>query len=156
MIITPELYHPALNTTFVGVEHPISTHDSHIHSFRGIKYASVPARFRQSKLFTSYRPVTDASRDGSVVSMLYRIYLRAYSVFIRPICPQQKYKTLEEEMFGLSPDETPTQYFKQNEFECLNLNITCPAGMNNQSRLPVMLWIHGFVVPLELVLTLSC
>jgi len=46
-------------------------------------------------------------------------------------------------MFGLSPDESPTQTFKQNEFECLNLTITCPAGLNSQSRLPVMLWIHG-------------
>ena len=30
-------------------------------------------------------------------------------------------------MFGLSPDESPTQTFKQNEFECLNLTVTVPA-----------------------------
>jgi carboxylesterase type B len=33
--------------------------------------------------------------------------------------------------------------FKQDEFECLNLNITCPADHHSESRLPVMVWIHG-------------
>jgi carboxylesterase type B len=46
-------------------------------------------------------------------------------------------------MFGCSADDLPNQIFKQNEFECLNLNITSPAGLSNESRLPVMVWIHG-------------
>lgn len=48
----------------------------------------------------------------------------------------------------------PVQAFKQDEFECLNLNIVCPAGLTSQSKVPVMLWIHGFVLLLfNLVLT---
>ncbi|KAK7464632.1 hypothetical protein VKT23_005840 [Stygiomarasmius scandens] len=35
------------------------------------------------------------------------------------------------------------QVFKHNEFECLNLNITCPAGLNSHSHIPVMVWVHG-------------
>ncbi|KAF8271813.1 Alpha/Beta hydrolase protein [Lactarius quietus] len=32
---------------------------------------------------------------------------------------------------------------KQIESECLNLNITCPGGITRESRLPVMVWVHG-------------
>lgn len=53
---------------------------------------------------------------------------------------------MEETLFGISPQEIPQQELKQDEFECLNLNITCPAGLTPLSRLPVMLWIHGLVV----------
>jgi hypothetical protein len=38
----------------------------------------------------------------------------------------------------------PYQDLKQDEFECLNLNITCPSDFNQFSRLPVMLWVHGY------------
>ena len=53
---------------------------------------------------------------------------------------------MEETLFGISQQEIPQQDLKQDEFECLNLNITCPAGLTPQCRLPVMLWIHGLVV----------
>lgn len=53
---------------------------------------------------------------------------------------------MEETLFGISPQEIPQQDLRQDEFECLNLNITCPAGLTPLSRLPVMLWIHGLVV----------
>jgi hypothetical protein len=53
---------------------------------------------------------------------------------------------MEETLFGISQQEIPQQHLKQDEFECLNLNITCPAGLPPLSRLPVMLWIHGLVV----------
>jgi carboxylesterase type B len=51
--------------------------------------------------------------------------------------------SLEETMFGLNDDDIPKQNLKQNEFECLNLNITCPGGLTPQSHLPVMVWVHG-------------
>lgn len=63
----------------------------------------------------------------------------------RPICPQPKGKTNEEELFALTNDEISAQNLKQIESECLNLNITCPGGLTRESRLPVMVWIHGFV-----------
>lgn len=124
--VVPEVHHVSLDTIFQGIEHPKSTPEYPIHQYRGIKYASVPARFRPSKLFASYPPVTDATKYG-------------------PICPQMKnMKSFEEIMFGLTEDEIPQQpLFKQNEFECLNLNITCPGGLTPRSNLPVMVWIHG-------------
>lgn len=63
-----------------------------------------------------------------------------------PICPQGKLaKSMEEILFGIPQQDIPHQDLRQDEFECLNLNITCPAGLTIHSRLPVMLWIHGFV-----------
>ncbi|PSS15396.1 hypothetical protein PHLCEN_2v3272 [Hermanssonia centrifuga] len=61
----------------------------------------------------------------------------------RPICPQVNYKAHEEELFGLTEDSAPVQTFKQHEFECLNLNITCPANATPGSNYPVMFFIHG-------------
>ncbi|THU88903.1 alpha/beta-hydrolase [Dendrothele bispora CBS 962.96] len=123
--LVPEVHHVALDTTFRGVEHPLSASDAPIHQYRGIKYASVPARFRPSKLFSSYPPLVDATKYG-------------------PICPQVKnMKNFEETLFGLAEDDFPTEVFKHNEFECLNLNITCPAGLNSHSHIPVMVWVHG-------------
>ena len=52
----PELYHGLLQTTFRGVEHDVSTPDAPIQQFRGIKFASIPARFRQSKLHIAMMP----------------------------------------------------------------------------------------------------
>ena len=60
-----------------------------------------------------------------------------------PVCPQPNDKGYEEELFGLTEDVVPQQTLKQNEFECLNLNITCPADALPGSRLPVMFYIHG-------------
>ncbi|KAJ7598572.1 Alpha/Beta hydrolase protein [Mycena floridula] len=115
-------HHSSLETTFHGVIHGISSPEVPILQYRGIKYAYIPARFCQSKLFTSYPVETDATKYG-------------------PICPQLKSsKTAEETLFGLDDADIPKQNLKQNELECLNLNITCPAGL---SRLPVMVWIHG-------------
>ncbi|KIP10837.1 hypothetical protein PHLGIDRAFT_65050 [Phlebiopsis gigantea 11061_1 CR5-6] len=120
----PVVLHEKLHTTFSGVVHPISTQEATVHQYLGIKYASVPARFRQSKLHTVYPPVTDATRYG-------------------PVCPQHNVKGYEEELFGLPEDVIPQQTLNQNEFECLNLNITCPANALPGSRLPVMFYIHG-------------
>lgn len=121
----PKLRHLGLETTFCGIEHCISSTTSPIYQFLGIKYATIPARFRQSHLCSSYPVITDASHHG-------------------PICPQNKpSKSIEETLFGISQQEIPQQHLKQDEFECLNLNITCPAGLTSRSRLPVMLWIHG-------------
>jgi carboxylesterase type B len=70
-------------------------------------------------------------------------FLQCAEVMFSPICPQPDQKCLEEELIGLAESDTPRQVFKQDEFECLNLNITCPAGHHSESRLPVMVWIHG-------------
>ncbi|KIJ14562.1 hypothetical protein PAXINDRAFT_78894 [Paxillus involutus ATCC 200175] len=118
------LYHPTLGTTFKGIEHAISAPQLSVHQFRGIKYATIPARFRQSHLVTSYPSLVDATKNG-------------------PICPQTNQRSLEEELIGLSDTDIPRQVLLQDEFECLSLNITCPPGQNSESRLPVMVWVHG-------------
>src|SRR5258705_11714555 len=65
---------------------------------------------------------------------------------LRPICPQiRKLRTAEELLFGIPLVEFPVQELKQDEFGCLNLNITCPAGLTPDSNVPVMLWVHGCV-----------
>ena len=66
----PTLYHYSLETTFRGIEHPLSNPEAPIHQYLGIKYASVPARFRQSVLFRSYPPTVDASKHGCIIFFL--------------------------------------------------------------------------------------
>jgi hypothetical protein len=65
-VYQPVVRHTTLKTTFTGLQHTLSTAETPIHQYRGIKYATIPARFRQSKLFTSYRFFTDATRYGYV------------------------------------------------------------------------------------------
>ena len=60
----PLVLHDVLETTFTGVLHPISTAEAPVHQYRGIKYATIPARFRQSRLHTTYPPRTDATHFG--------------------------------------------------------------------------------------------
>ena len=62
-----------------------------------------------------------------------------------PICPQLRNVSLESELLGIVENELPKQFLAQNEFECLNLNITRPANADKNARLPVMVWVHGFV-----------
>lgn len=140
----PKLHHVALDTTFCGINHSTSTLDTPIHQYLGIKYASIPARFRQSKLFNSYPAITDASNHGYVVYHRNTRHWGLRCCFLRPICPQsQECKITEEILFGIKRADVPFQDLKHDELQCLNLNITCPAGLTAHSRLPVMVWIHG-------------
>ncbi|KZS97202.1 alpha/beta-hydrolase [Sistotremastrum niveocremeum HHB9708] len=120
----PYVRHRVLGTTFIGIRHPASTSSCKIDSFRGIKYASIPARFTKSVLQTEYPSRVDATHHG-------------------PIAPQVKYRGVEKRLFGLEEHQFPPQHFHQDEFECLSLNITAPANIQPQVRLPVMVWIHG-------------
>ena len=149
----PKLHHAVLDTTFCGINHLASTPHTSIHQYLGIKYASIPARFRQSKLFNTYPAITLASKNGCGSRFAHFSYTHILKqvVFIfifspRPICPQSREcKIIEEMLFGLDRADIPSQSLKHDEFECLNLNITCPAGLTLHSRLPVMVWIHGYV-----------
>jgi len=69
---TVELLHPALHTKFVGVEHPASAKGATVHQYRGIKYATVPKRFRRSVLLEKYSNETLATRHGYVVLTPHR------------------------------------------------------------------------------------
>ena len=139
----PVVLHEDLKTTFTGAIHSVSTPEAPIHQYLGIKYASIPARFRQSRLYTHYPPQTDCSRFGCVRSRDAHTGSCPTSPY-RPICPQPQFKSVEEELFNLTEDCIPNQALKQSEFDCLNLNITCPASATPDSHFPVMLWIHGY------------
>ena len=143
-LMEPVVFHEKLHTTFNGTVHPVSTHDAAVHQYLGIKYATVPARFRQSRLCASYPPVTDATQHGYVVFFAVLLLLSNMSSFASPICPQPGYKGYEEELFSLPKDIVPSQDLQQDELQCLNLNITCPATASPTSPIPVMFFIHGY------------
>jgi hypothetical protein len=82
----PTVRHEALDTTFIGVEHALSTPAAPIHQFRGIRYASIPGRWRQSKLFTTYEPGTNATKYGYVPSRSDAI-IAGISSFLQPNMP---------------------------------------------------------------------
>ncbi|KAF1356373.1 Alpha/Beta hydrolase protein [Delphinella strobiligena] len=57
-----------------------------------------------------------------------------------PRCPQNKYDVghlLRAPEGNIFYDES------EDEFKCLNLDVTAPANAGSGDRLPVMLWIHG-------------
>jgi len=120
--MSPSVHCPSLSTTFVGIQHSLSGPECQIHQYRGIKYASIPGRFRRSQLHTLYSRITDAKTHG-------------------PIAPQIKRVRPETSLFRFVREE-PSPLI-QDEFECLNLIITAPGRKHMKGPLPVMVWIHG-------------
>ncbi|KAJ5083398.1 Carboxylesterase type B [Penicillium angulare] len=117
---TPEAVHATLDVTFKG----IARDGEHvpIHQFLGIKYASIPARFEKAvPVEYSVETVVDASKYG-------------------PRCPQVdvdiRHLLRIPEDFTITPEP-------EDEFECLNLEITCPPVSSTSGSLPVLVWIHG-------------
>ncbi|KPI44697.1 Lipase 3 [Cyphellophora attinorum] len=89
--------------------------------FRGIKYASIPERFaapvyeqrvKQTKL--------DATKFG-------------------PRCPQIPVDVRDLMQIPKDLEQWPPEV--DDEFECLNLNITVPEKI--QGKLPVLIWVYG-------------
>jgi carboxylesterase type B len=102
----------------VGVVTVKGTTDGWVGSFRGIPYATIPARWREAKPFdlfdTGNVGVIDATKPG-------------------PMVPQAQNKSTLQ-----CPE------IKQSEFECLNLNVWIPGDRNPAGgRLPVIAWVHG-------------
>lgn len=59
----PQIHHSSLQTTFTGTS---QTNDgTTVNSFRGIPYATIPARFERSQLMQKFdEPAVDATRYG--------------------------------------------------------------------------------------------
>ncbi|KAJ5638601.1 Carboxylesterase type B [Penicillium herquei] len=117
---SPEVHHTALNATFKGIER--NDKGSTVHQFLGIKYASIPARFEKAEPVDQFGgQVVDASKYG-------------------PRCPQMdvdvRHLLRIPEDFIIAPEA-------EDEFECLNLEITCPPISSSSEPLPVLVWIHG-------------
>ncbi|KAJ5647856.1 Carboxylesterasetype B [Penicillium lividum] len=115
-----EVHHASLNATFKGIERNVG--GVPVHQFLGIKYASVPARFERAKPVDIFRgAVVDATKYG-------------------PRCPQAdvdvRHLLRIPEDFVIAPEA-------EDEFECLNLEITCPPVSSTTGPLPVLVWIHG-------------
>ncbi|KAJ5256843.1 Carboxylesterase type B [Penicillium angulare] len=117
---TPEAVHTTLDVTFKGIARDYERVP--LHQFLGIKYASIPARFGKAvPVKYSAGTVVDASKYG-------------------PRCPQVdvdiRHLLRIPEDFTIAPE-------LEDEFECLNLEITCPPVSSTSRSLPVLVWIHG-------------
>lgn len=100
--------------------------DASLAIFRGIPYASVERRWTHSRVQHHLPATFDATKFG-------------------PRCVQREGHVL---VTGGKSDPTPGD----DEFKCLNLNITVPknALLAHESShtgqpLPVLVWIHGYV-----------
>lgn len=94
--------------------------------FRGIPYATVKERWTHSEVLHALQSPFDATDFG-------------------PRCVQQVGQVL---VSGGTNDPTPGD----DEFNCLNLNITVPKEClqqfengHTQSKIPVMFWVSGFL-----------
>ncbi|KAH6684930.1 Alpha/Beta hydrolase protein, partial [Plectosphaerella plurivora] len=100
--------------------------NSEVVQFRGIPFASIPARFRQSVLAKGLpsQPF-DARRPG-------------------PICPQRGHP-FPTYWKGPPPAGYPClPPPPEDEFGCLNLNITAPRiALEHQQKVPVLVFLHG-------------
>ena len=105
------------------------TNDSEVAEFRGIPFASIPARWRRSvKLDKLPSSEFDATKYG-------------------PMAIQRRVgETPEFNIFGpyYSAFQEEDKKRPMSELECLNLNIAVPKdAIGSNRKLPIMLWIHG-------------
>ncbi|KAF6800343.1 carboxylesterase [Colletotrichum sojae] len=108
------LDHETLGSTLVGVEL------SSVVQFRGIPYGKVPARFASPENADRLGSELDCSRFG-------------------PRCPQVPVDV--GHLLRLPPGHgLPKE--PEDEFGCLNLDVTVPRGTFSVG-LPVLVWIHG-------------
>jgi carboxylesterase type B len=96
--------------------------------FRGIPFATIPARFRRSVRIKSLPESTfDATKHG-------------------PYAPQ--HDTNIDAVIALFGEYAKTLWEGQegrtmSEENCLNLNIVTPKEAIRKQKLPVLVWIHG-------------
>ncbi|EAW06758.1 putative carboxylesterase [Aspergillus clavatus NRRL 1] len=115
----PQVSHEKLQAVFTGVRRDVE--GVTVDQYRGIKYADVTARFERAQPVESFQgSAVDATRYG-------------------PRCPQVpvdlRHLLRIPEDFEIAPEA-------EDEFECLNLDITCPSP-STSGPLPVLLWIYG-------------
>ncbi|PYH42293.1 putative carboxylesterase [Aspergillus saccharolyticus JOP 1030-1] len=117
---SPQLHHSGLQATFTGIER--ETNSITVHEFRGIKYASIPARFERAQPLKTFAGATvDATRYG-------------------PRCPQPD---VDVRHLLRIPEDFAIENEPEDEFECLNLTITGPPLDDARGPIPVLLWIYG-------------
>ena len=60
-------FHSLLKTTFHGIHHEKSYSDARVTQYRGVKFASILARWRRAQLFEAYKNHYDATKHGWVL-----------------------------------------------------------------------------------------
>jgi hypothetical protein len=157
-LLSPQLYHPSLKTTFNGVVHPPSTPNAQVHN---IEVSSLPP----------YPPVSDVLSWKKTILRFTMLLVMgtlplalslSISVFntwlnvvtFRAACHQTVFPgKFENLLSGVSPghiQKTGIDFpFVFDEFECLNLNITKSSSTKAGDNLPVMVYIHGYYYSLS-------
>ncbi|KAH6879154.1 Alpha/Beta hydrolase protein [Alternaria rosae] len=125
------LQHPTLQRTLRGISSTSTT------QFRNLKYASIPARYKDSipddRLEVGEDGVFDATQFG-------------------PSCPQLRgaqawdLTLVGDAVLPCSHGQGETE--KMNEFDCLNVIVTVPKNISSDAKsggrgLPVFVWVHG-------------
>lgn len=111
-----KLRHEALKATFAGVDLGACI------QYRGVQYGAVHERFAEPALIDDWKGEDiDCTKWG-------------------PRCPQIKYDVGH---LLRAPEGEIFYNDSEDEFKCLNLDLTVPKGANKDSKLPVMIWIHG-------------
>ncbi|GIK05682.1 hypothetical protein Aspvir_009795 [Aspergillus viridinutans] len=110
-----------LQTRYLG-EVRGKSHDG-VSQFLGIRYATLNDRFADAELIEQREgSIVDASKDGpTALSPSFGCDLE----------------------LGHIQHILPKKELPQSDLNCLNLNITVPAGTTGTSKLPVFLFIHG-------------
>jgi carboxylesterase type B len=123
---TLQLHAPTLGADVIGLR----DEDTGLAIFRGIPFASVTKRWTQSSTHNPLPSPFDATKFG-------------------PRCPQPPHESIIPVAIH-NPDPG------EDEFQCLNLNITIPEETLQRSTsgqvsglLPVMVWVHGYVLRLN-------
>ncbi|KAG2420509.1 hypothetical protein HFD88_000121 [Aspergillus terreus] len=114
-----QVQHDGLSATFNGTQKAVD--GVVIDQFLGIKYADIPARFERAQPVTGFGgAIVDASNYG-------------------PRCPQAD---VDVRHLLRIPEDFELPKEPEDEFECLNLEITRPSGASIKGPLPVLVWIH--------------
>jgi carboxylesterase type B len=123
--------HPTLGCSLRGKPSTTSV------QFRNLKYASIPARFKESTPNDKLKPGEDGIFDATKFG---------------PSCPHKRgAQSWDLTLVGtvtLPHEQGQCETENMDEFECLNINVTVPKSAVNareasKKGLPVFVWVHG-------------
>ncbi|EED13170.1 carboxylesterase, putative [Talaromyces stipitatus ATCC 10500] len=116
------MHHAQLNATFNGVT--VDYTGTKVNKFKGIKYAHISARFERA------RPISGEELSGNIID----------ATQYGPRCPQVD---VDVRHLLRIPEDFEIKEEVEDEFECLNLDVTVPTDITNNQKLPVLVWIYG-------------